>query len=114
MRELVCDYVEGIAPAAGEHVFPAENHGTVLPRLAAQHLVADMHDAGLVLVLARAHEKLAGVDNHRGEASIAIESEPEHEPARECADAQPHAVVEHETAGRLETLLVQEQQRERA
>ncbi len=75
VRQLVRDDVESLAPAALLDLAPRENDGPLLPRLAAQHVVAGVHDAVLVDDLAVPHDEFVGMDDDRREARVAVDSE---------------------------------------
>ena len=110
MGALVCDHVvTGAAPARLD-ILPGQNHGSLVPCLSAQYLVAGMHDARLVDALAVPYQEFLRVDDHRVEVVVAIEAKTKYRPARQHGDAQAHRVIELQSAGRFQALLVEKQQ----
>ena len=73
-----------------------------------------MDYAVLVLDLAIPDDELAGMDDDGPKTAVAVEPEMEHRQAGECADPDTHPTVEREADRRLDTLLVQEQERQLA
>ena len=63
-------------------------------------------------MLAVAHEKRLGIDDHRGKGRVAVEAQLEDGLAGEQRNADTHGVVQHEATRGLQGLLVQKEQRE--
>src|SRR5690606_1690409 len=101
-------------PGARVDVRPRQHDGPLLPRLAGQDVVADVHDAVLVDDLAVANHELVWIDDDGRETGVAVEPELEYRHGREQRDPRAHYVVEGNASGRLDGLLVQEEQRERS
>src|SRR5262249_44817846 len=113
-RELVDDDVVALALAALLHLAPSKQNGPLLPRLAAQEIVARVDHAVLVHYFPVAHEELVGIEHDRREGRVAVEAQVQDRQAGKRRDTDAHLVGDRKAVCRLEALLVQEQQRELA
>ena len=108
VREFMDHDVDAVAVGARRDVGPRQDDRSLQPGLARARRSIGMHDTVLVDVFHRRHE-LVRIDDHLDPAGVVVDVEIEDQDARLRGDQQRHRGVEHEPAGAVHRLRVQEQ-----